>query len=134
MSTFLLTWNPAKWNWADLEEASYQTTAENPYRDNWSCGNTKRIEKGDRVFLLKQGREPRGILAAGWVISDEVVTRAHWDQDKAQQGETVLSIQAEFERILNPATEPLLSVEGIDAGPLATIHWHTPASGIEIPK
>jgi 5-methylcytosine-specific restriction protein A len=133
MSTFLLTWNPAKWNWADLEEASQQTTAGNPYRDNWSCGNTKKIERGDRVFLLKQGREPRGILASGWVISDQVTARPHWDEEKARHGETVLSIQAEFERILNPATESLLSVGDIEAGPLATVHWHPQASGMEIP-
>jgi 5-methylcytosine-specific restriction protein A len=127
-----LTWNPAKWNWADLEEASQQTTAGNPYRDYWSCGNTKRIQNGDRVFLLKQGREPRGIFAAGWVISDEVVRRTHWDEEKARQGETVLSIQVEFERILDPSREPLLAVEGIEDGPLADVHWHTQASGIEI--
>jgi hypothetical protein len=67
MSTFLLTWNPAKWTWANLAEASEQTTAANPYLDYWSCGNARRIGRGDRVFLLKQGREPRGILAPGWV-------------------------------------------------------------------
>ncbi len=62
MTTFLLTWNPEKWAWDNLEEASQQTA----YRDNWTCGNTKRIRK--------QGREPRGILASGWVVSDEVFT------------------------------------------------------------
>jgi 5-methylcytosine-specific restriction protein A len=133
MSTFLLTWNPAKWNWPDIEEASLQTTAGNLYRDNWSSGNTKKIEKGDRVFLLKQGRERRGILASGWVISDQVTIRPQWDQEKAREGETILSIQADFERILNPATDTLLSVEDIEARPLATVHWHTQASGIEIP-
>jgi hypothetical protein len=42
-------------------------------------------------------------------------------------------VDVEFERILNPDTEALLAVKEIDSGPLATVHWDTPASGIEIP-
>jgi len=133
MSTFLLTWKPDKWTWSDLEEASQQSTARNPYRDQWSCGNTQRIQRGDRLFLLKQGREPRGIMAAGWTISDEVVSLPHWDEELAKEGKTAFWVQAEFERILNPATEMLLQVEGIATGPLAGVHWHPQASGTQIP-
>jgi 5-methylcytosine-specific restriction protein A len=69
MPTFLLTWNPARWPWADSAEASQQMADGTPYPSRWSTGNTKKIAHGDRVFLLKQGEEPRGITAAGRVTS-----------------------------------------------------------------
>lgn len=58
MPTFLLTWNPAVWDGAIT----------NPC--NWSCGNNKRIKPGDRLFLIRQGIEPRGMVASGQSLSD----------------------------------------------------------------
>jgi 5-methylcytosine-specific restriction protein A len=134
VSTFLLTWNPAKWTWTDLEEASQQTTAGNPYTEHWSCGNTKRIQRGDRVFLMRLGREPRGIMAAGWVISEKVEPLPHWDEERAQKGETALRVRVEFERILNPATDAPLPVGEVEAGPLASVNWYPQSSGMEVPS
>jgi hypothetical protein len=134
VSTFLLTWNPARWPWANLAEVSRQTAEGTPYASRWSTGNTKKITRGDRVFLLKQGESPRGIIAAGWVTSDEVYAAPHYDAKRAAQGDTALRADVEFERILNPAEDAPLSVETIASGPLAKVYWQTPASGIELPE
>src|SRR4051812_1432251 len=67
--TYLLTWNPNNWPWDDLEFVAGKTAEGRHVDDRWSCGNTKRIRAGDRLFLLRQGVEPRGIMAAGWATS-----------------------------------------------------------------
>jgi hypothetical protein len=84
--------------------------------------------------LLKQGEPPRGIVAAGWVTSEEVYEAPHYDVQRAAQGDTALRADVEFERILNPAEDAPLSVEGIASGPLAKVYWQIPASGIELPE
>lgn len=132
MPTFLLTWNPARWHWADLAEVSQKTAEGVPFASRWSTGNTKKIAKGDRVFLLKQGEEPRGIIAAGWVTSEEVYEAPHYDVQRAAQGDTALRADVEFERIVNPAENAPLSVEDISKGPLAKVYWQIPASGTEL--
>src|SRR6516164_1297357 len=128
MATYLLTWNPARWSWPDIKEASQQTASGKAYSTEWSTGNTRRIARGDRVFLLKQGQQPRGIVAAGWVTSDTVSEDPHFDPERAAKGHTSLRADVDFERILNPPIDKPLSVEEITTGPLAEVHWHTPAS------
>lgn len=132
MPTFLLTWNPARWQWTDLAEASQKTTEGVPYACHWSTGNTKKIAKGNRVFLLKQGEEPRGIIAAGWVTSNTAYESPHYDEQRAALGDTALRADVEFERVLNPAENNPLSVEDIEVGPLSTVYWKIPASGTEL--
>src|SRR5262249_57639883 len=105
-----------------------------PFASRWSTGNTKKITRGDRVFLLKQGEPPRGIIAAGWVTSEEVYEAPHYDAQRAAQGDTALRADVEFERILNPAEDAPLSLETIASGPLAKVYWQIPASGIELPE
>jgi hypothetical protein len=115
-------------------EVSHHTAEGRLYASRWSTGNTKKITRGDRVFLLKQGEPPRGIIAAGWVTSEEVYEAPHHDVQRAAQGDTALRADVEFERILNPAEDAPLSVETITSGTLANVYWQIPASGIELPK
>ena len=55
-STYLLTWNPNNWPWDNLEDAVRVTAEGRPVDDRWSCGNTKRIRVGDRLFLSPRRR------------------------------------------------------------------------------
>ena len=65
MKTYLLTWNPNKWDWDNLED-EISNHKEKGYSDSrWSCRN-KSIKKGDRVFLIRLGEEPKGIIASGF--------------------------------------------------------------------
>lgn len=79
--TYLLTWNPGNWHWddGDLAEAIASTHAGTPAVRRWSTGHNRRIRPGDRVFLLRQGRQgDRGIMAMGTATS-VVFPDAHWD-------------------------------------------------------
>jgi 5-methylcytosine-specific restriction protein A len=98
----------------------------------WSAGNTKSIAPGDRLFLLKQGARPRGIIGAGWA-SSESYESTHWNADLASRGGTALFVDVEFDRILNPELDPPLAVDGDSTGPLADVYWAIPASGTQLP-
>jgi 5-methylcytosine-specific restriction protein A len=129
--TYLLTWNPRNWPWDNLEEMVELTAQGRPVDDHWSCGNTKRIRTGDRLFLLRQGEEPRGIMAAGWATS-ETYEGPHWDEARRERGENALRVNLRYERILNPEVDDILTLERLQSGPLASVNWATPASGIQI--
>ncbi|MBE7323559.1 EVE domain-containing protein [Nocardioides sp. Y6] len=82
--TFLLTYNPTRWDWTDREETlrAIQTSKSRGFLHRWSAGpHPRRIGPGDEVYLLRQGPEPRGIIASGEVVS-EVQQDKHWDEDQ----------------------------------------------------
>ena len=130
MGTFILTWNPEQWRWNDMTEAAERTAHGNAYSGRWSTGNTRRIRPGDRVFLLKQGRLPRGIIAAGCVTSDSYLA-PHWDQARAERGDQAWRVDVEFDRILDPSLVPPLSTDEF-IGPLSEVYWAMAASGFSI--
>src|SRR3982751_5479523 len=99
MSTSLLTWSPKKWRWADLPRRIAEIKRKGFCITDWSCGNNKSIAKGDRLFLLRQGEEPRGIVGAGWAES-ESYEEIHWREEKAQAGRTPMYISVRGEQLL----------------------------------
>lgn len=130
MNTFLLTWNKERWNWKELDIASKITKDGKLYSERWSC-NTKQIRTGDRVFLIKLGKAPRGIIASGYVTS-ELYDSEHWDEEKRLKGMTVKRVNVDFDIILNPDMEAILNIEELNKGVLANQHWSTQSSGIRI--
>ncbi len=66
MDTFLLTWNPERWDWEDgvYDAMVIATGAGEVEMGNWSTVvRTSGIERGDRGFLVSQ-HEDRGIVAS----------------------------------------------------------------------
>jgi 5-methylcytosine-specific restriction protein A len=98
------------------------------FDSRWSCGITKRIEVGDRLFLLVQGREPRGILASG-VARSEPYLDDHWDDDRSDKA---LYVKARFEVLLDPKADGVLPLATLQDGALAPVNWRTQSSGISI--
>lgn len=131
MATYLLTWNPARWQWDDLRECIKEIEARGYYKDSWSCGVTKKIRPDDRVFLIKLGAEPRGIVASGWAVS-EVYEDQHWDRQARAKGKTALYIDVHFDTILDPEKE-LFPRAWLDNGIYTKMHWESQASGATIP-
>ena len=126
MATYLLTWNPHKWPWKNFE-AAYRSIRQVGYLDSgWSCGVTRRIKEGDRLFLLRQGIEPKGILAAG-IATSIPYEAAHF----TEKGKTALYIDTRFDVLLRPETE-ILPRATLRSGKLRDVHWDTQASGMSI--
>jgi 5-methylcytosine-specific restriction protein A len=131
IDAYLLTWNPRTWTWDDLEQEVEQTARGRPVVHSWSTGGAKRIKPGDRLFLLRQGPEPRGIMGAGWATS-EPYENGHWDAERREQGDTSLGVDVRFDRIFNPEVDEIVPLARLRTGPLAAVHWATQRSGIRI--
>lgn len=128
--TFLFTWNPNKWEWRDLPQAVYEANVEGRYLYQWSCGTTRRIYPGDRVFLLRLGVSPKGIIGAGVVVS-EPSEEIHWDPEKAEQRKTVYSVEILFDVL---SYLPILGEITLASGVLGKYNWFPHASGTRIPN
>lgn len=133
MTTYLLTWNPHKWYWENLAKNSDTVKKGKFKKDSWSCGNTKKIVKGDRFFLFKQGSEsPKGIFASGFITKPSYKA-LHWDSEKARQGITTFFVDIKFDALLNPYTDEILERDFLIKDKIfSRVNWNTQASGIEI--
>lgn len=131
MTTYLLTWNPERWPWDDFGEGLRRVRAGESYEMPWSTGNTRNIPVGSRVFLLKQGVEPRGLIASGWTtgLPDE---HPHWDPERASKGDLALFVPFAFDWLIDPTHEDLLDPRNFPPGPLLQAHWTPVASGTSI--
>lgn len=131
MSTYLLTWSPKKWLWKDLSRRISEIKKKGFCVSDWSCGNNKSIAEGDRLFLLRQGEEPRGIVGAGWAES-EPYEEIHWREEKARAGRRTMYLTVRWEKLLNPETESIFPREWLNEGVLSRVNWNTQISGITI--
>ncbi|CAA9505370.1 MAG: ADP-ribosylglycohydrolase family protein [uncultured Rubrobacteraceae bacterium] len=130
MSTYLLTWNPNRWQWEDLREMADVVAEVGSVTISWSCGNTKKIEEGDRAFLLRQGVEPRGIIAPGTVVTLPYEA-PHWDPDIS---EPALYVDVRLDALLDPEAQDILWREVLDEPHLSGMHWNAQSSGTTIPE
>ena len=131
MNTYLLTWSPKKWRWTDLSKRIGEIERKGFCVTDWSCGNNKSIAVGDRLFLLRQGEEPRGIVGAGRALS-RPYEEIHWREEKARRGRTTMYLKVRWETLLNPETESIFPREWLNEGLLSKVNWNTQISGISI--
>lgn len=129
MNTYLFTWNPNKWDWVDLKESIEHLETVGYVERRWSCGNSKSIKKGDRVFLIRLGKEPKGIMGSGYAKSSYYVA-PHWD---GTEGKVANYIDIEFDILINPENNPLFDKESLESIDLKkSQQWFPQQSGISI--
>ncbi|MGK9123908.1 HNH endonuclease [Olivibacter sp. SA151] len=129
MGTFLFAWNPKKWDWKTLEENISRIKLEGSAKEEWSVASYRKIQRGDRAFLMRLGKEPKGIMAAGFVSTMPFLSK-HWSGEERD----VYRIVLDFEVILNPVSEALFGLDKLNDGILAELNWTPQSSGIEISK
>jgi 5-methylcytosine-specific restriction enzyme A len=130
MDTFLLAWNPKRWEWSDLDDYSERVRRAGVCHATWSCGTRKTIAPGNRFFLIRLGVEPKGIIGAGRIVSAPFED-AHWDSAREAAGETGWFVEVEFDSL---SKQPLISWENLHNPPLDEMHWATQMSGVKIPS
>ncbi len=106
MATYLLAWNPKRWIWEDLAEMALDVKEGQFVTTRWSCGNSKRMKQGNRVFLIRLGEEPKGIIASGEVLTD-AYEDIHWAEEKRRLGKPELTFKFILTRYL--ILKPMLS-------------------------
>jgi len=127
MTAYLLTWNPKQFKWHELKNKISKFRAGGSITLQWSCGNTKRIAKGDRLYLLRQGVEPRGIMASGIALGAPTEDRS-WNS--AQK--TARYVPVALDALLDPITDGVLPLSELRNGALGKVNWKTQVSGIVI--
>lgn len=135
MATYLLTWNPLKWDWKELPVLSKAVSSGQLALEQWSCGNSKRIRKGDRLFMLVLGESldvNKGIFASGFAQRDSY-RDLHWDKQRRERGETCQYTDILFDVLLNPFYEIGIPRTFLENPPFTNVNWSTQSSGITIP-
>lgn len=127
MPAYLLTWNPDKWPWTELANDIQQFTERGTLTRRWSCGSSKRIRAGDRVFFCMQGNRGRGLYASGYAQGESFV-----DQHFADNTKTSRYITVTYDALVNPWSDRL-DREQLEAVPLNLVRWGTQVAGIGIP-
>jgi 5-methylcytosine-specific restriction protein A len=127
MNTYLFVWNPKRWTWDTLEDDIEEVNETGNCPESWSCGVNKSISKDDRAFLIRVGAEPKGIMGAGFVTSAPFIDR-HWNGEDRE----AFYVDINFETLLNPEKEPILTLDLLKTGGLAAQNWTPQASGISI--
>lgn len=126
---WLLTWNPDNWNWEDYEEACVSTKEGKTTVIPWTCASKQPVI-GDEVFLIKTGKQPRGIIAHGHVAK-AAYDAPHYDPEKAAAGTMTGHIDAEYDWIQHYENEGMLSQDDLKEK-FPQQQWSPMGSGIEI--
>lgn len=136
MKTWLLTWNKDRWSWDDslngYKELREDIRQEGHAFCKWTCGVNKSIQKGDRIFLIKLGSNPKGIVASGFAATG-VFEGTHWDTEKNALGKKARRIFVDFDNIKNYEIDDILTFDKLKEIS-ETFKWSSQASGIEIPE
>lgn len=125
--TYLFAWNPAKWPWPTLEQDIEQLEISGRLTDRWTCRSHKKVKPGDRAFLVKVGAAPRGIFASGYVASEPFLSGYQSDP-----GKNIHRVLIDFEVLLNPDKDPILTLDILRSGALTQQEWTPQSSGISV--
>jgi len=129
--SWLFTWNPNLSSWDTLPEDREQTLKGGTVILRWSAASTK-IMVGDRAFLSRTGKEPKGVFAVGNIVVDPYKD-AHWDVQKALAGKTANYVKIEFLRIHDPLKgDPIITNDDLMKITVDNQKWIPQNSGIGI--
>ena len=124
LKSYLLTWNPE--HFKDGGDAGVT-----PHTSNrWTC-HSQQPKLGDRVFLVRVGVEPRGIVASG-IVSRESFEDADW-RDPTQTRRYIEFIPDDIRPTLADGMLPPQKLEQLNTAPHENFRWNPQSSGIVIP-
>lgn len=127
MNTYLLTWNPLFSKWDNIEDEIEEIAQKGFIAGRYSTGSTKRIHTGDRVFLMKLGKPPKGIIGSGWSESD-VFEEVRWNDPTKM----ALYINVKWDVLVN-FNETMFPIEVLKTGIYGRVNWTPMGSGMSIP-
>ncbi|MDX1443314.1 MAG: EVE domain-containing protein, partial [Gammaproteobacteria bacterium] len=132
MATYLVSWDPTKWDWATIANQAETVERGAPVNRTWACGNARRIFNGDTVYFIRQGREPRGIFARAEVVRGSYEA-TNVDVQDAQRNRPTLVIDVKFHELLNATQRVGIPRQKLNAGPLKKFVWDIKEQGVKVP-
>jgi Skp family chaperone for outer membrane proteins len=127
-SAFLLTWNPKLFPFPDLQHHVEEIDKKGFSTVRWSTGNRRSISTGTRVFLMRQGEEPRGLVGVGNVTS-EAMDAPHWDETKRQEGAKSLLVNVRWTAL---SREPFVDLPRLVRQTDESSIWSSRSSGVQL--
>ncbi len=115
MSTYLVKWNPETSPSTTLVRSIEAVHRKGYFDDSWFFSKSTRIRRGDRVFLLRTGIAPRGIMGSGTVIAEPSET-FHWNRVR-KPNVTALSVRVRFDTLLHPERDGILQTRDVGGFP-----------------
>lgn len=129
MNTYLFAWNPTVWKWTDLEPAIEELNKTGSVTELWSCSSYKKVKPGDRAFLVRVGKSPKGIIASATIISSPCFSEYRSGEPKSVPR---MRVMLDFDVLLNAEKDPILTLELLKQGKLSLQNWTPQASGISV--
>lgn len=127
---YMLLWNPESYRWHDDDRLAIlnEILEGGTFTRRWSIhANSTQVKIGDRAFLRRTGRQPRGIIAAG-VVSGTPFTDRHWGDEK---GSSATYVDIDWEAMVEPE-------DVLDLGEIAELYpsaaWAARSGGARIPE
>lgn len=133
MAVYLLSWDPTKWDWRNIQEQADQVSRAAPVVRQWSCGTNRRIFNGDTVWFIRQGREPRGIFARG-VVTRGSYEASNVDVQDANRGRNTLVVDVRLTNLENASSRVVVPRTALKGGQLGKFLWDIRESGVKIPE
>jgi len=129
VTTWLFIWHPKYLDWDNAGETSVDVlinriAAGEPAVMEWSSGAARRVMKGDRIFIMRLGYEPKGIVAGGCAQSDVYMAPC---PGKSEFGGFV---EIRFDKVVR--TENLLPL-GVLRMISPFVNWTPVRSGMRLP-
>lgn len=115
--TYLFTWNSKPENFENFDQCIEELKQKGECIVTWRC-KTKAVKPGDRVFLIKIGAEPKGIIGSG------ITTTYTFECDDP------LCVEIKLDILLNK--DKILGIDILKDGILSEQNWTPQASGISI--
>ena len=127
MKSYLLTWNPKKWQWEDFEKCVDEINQGYFVDRNWTCRSSK-AQAGDRFFFMRLGVEPKGIIGYGQFLGGYDKKHPHFDNNRAEKGDTHPLADIKYHAL---SKTPIISADYLKENFKFT--WFSQSSGIAIP-
>ncbi len=130
MPAWLVTWNPKLYPWHDFQQDLAELNQKGHIDFSWSCSQTRRIQPGDRIWLMRLGERQRGIFGQGKALNAPVEGPSWRDPTRTQ-----MSLEIRWTHLLDAHTQQLvLPQELLKSHPvLCCQNWSPQSSGIRIP-
>lgn len=128
INAWLLTYNPAKWDWEDYDNAIKITRNGIGYYCDWNCSNQS-AKVGDRVFIVKLGDKstPKGIFATGYIVSDFY----EGDNFDITKDNKIKYIDIILTHVVDYRTDSIITLDELNEK-FPEQHWSPQGSGIAI--
>jgi 5-methylcytosine-specific restriction protein A len=126
---YLLTWNPKNYSMSLANEARLFQAGRSTI-DQWSVGNTKKVQVGVPFLLIRQGKVAPGIIGWGKVRSQRFLGQ-HWRDQRLSGEETANYVKIELEALLAGTA---ISRDELRSNRVTRDHhWDALASGTRVP-